>query len=161
MPPDVAVLLDLVIALALGGAIGWERERSGKSAGLRTHMLVAIGAALFVALGEDVVGRFAGQGESIRADPLRILEAVVTGVSFLGAGTIFVSRGPQRVTGLTTAAALWVTAAIGIAVGLERHVLAAGSTVLVLVVLHLLGALARDTDDQARRPPPPPPPGDP
>ncbi|MGH2351879.1 MAG: MgtC/SapB family protein [Chloroflexota bacterium] len=146
---DLAVLLDIVIALVLGGAIGWERERRGKSAGLRTHMLVAMGAALFVALGEHIIRQFGGQGESIRVDPLRIIEAIVTGISFLGAGTIFVSRGADHVQGLTTAASIWATAAIGIAVGLERHVLAVGSTLLVLLVLHLLPLVFTDHDDEA------------
>ncbi len=147
-PRDEIMLLDLIIALALGGAIGWERERSGKSAGLRTHMLVAMGAALFVALGQVVVAQFSGPGDTMRTDPLRILEAIVTGISFLGAGTIFVSRSEDRVSGLTTAATVWITAAIGTAVGLERHTLAIGSTVLVLLVLRLLSVLGLDRDDR-------------
>jgi putative Mg2+ transporter-C (MgtC) family protein len=137
---DLSILLRLLVALVLGAIVGWEREAAGKAAGLRTHMLVALAAALFVALGDAVLEHFAAQAEAgtVRSDPVRVIEAVVTGISFLGAGTIFVSRGQQRVEGLTTAAAIWATAAIGIAVGLERFGLAAGSTLLVFIVLRLV-----------------------
>jgi putative Mg2+ transporter-C (MgtC) family protein len=135
---DLQILLRLTVALALSGAIGWEREASGKSAGLRTHMFVGMGAALFVALGGLLMRDFQDFGESVRFDPIRLIEAIVSAIGFLGAGTIFVAQGKDRVTGLTTAASLWATAAIGIAVGLEHYVLAIGSTVLVLVVLRLL-----------------------
>jgi putative Mg2+ transporter-C (MgtC) family protein len=113
-PPDLVILLRLVVALALGAAIGWEREEARKAAGLRTHMLVALAAALFVAVGDAFVDRFAAQDAQsvLRADPVRIIEAIVTGVSFLGAGVIFVRRGRERVIGLTTAASLWATASL-------------------------------------------------
>jgi putative Mg2+ transporter-C (MgtC) family protein len=143
---DMQLLLRLVLALALGAAVGWEREESGKAAGLRTHMLVCMGAALFVMLGDLVVKRSSGLGDSIRTDPIRIIEAVVAGISFLGAGTIFVSRGRNQVRGLTTAAAIWTTAGVGIAIGLERYVLAVGATLLVLLVLRLLSLVAEDRD---------------
>ena len=84
-------------------------------------MLVGVGAALFVALGEMLVLRFRTYSELMRFDPMRIIEAVVTGVSFLGAGMISVARGHERVKGLTTAASVWTTSAVGIAVGLERY----------------------------------------
>ena len=131
----------------MGGAIGWERESSGKAAGVRTHMLVAFAAALFVALGDHVLLTFSERGENIRADPLRIIEAVVTGISFLGAGMIFVSRGRDTVKGLTTAATTLTTAAIGITVGMERYVLAVGATALVLLILNLLPRVYRDPGD--------------
>ncbi len=143
MEIELLILLRLVIATLLGGAIGYERERTGKQAGLRTHMLVAIGAALFVSFNElfalasrslappGPVGNF-----RVQIEPLAIVEAIVTGISFLGAGTIFVSGRHQRVKGLTTAATIWVTAAVGIAIGLERYVLALGTTLLTLIVLH-------------------------
>jgi len=151
---DLSILLRLVVAVVLGGVIGWERESAGKAAGVRTHMLVAVGAALFVALADAVVERFAvaqPQGVDIRADPVRIIEAVVTGISFLGAGTIFVSHGRERVEGLTTAASIWVTAAVGIAVGLERFLLAAGSTVLIFLILRVVMRLPFEGDQQAKR----------
>jgi putative Mg2+ transporter-C (MgtC) family protein len=139
------ILLRLLIAAALSALIGYERESVGKQAGLRTHMLVAVGAALFVSFNElfttaslplappGPVGNF-----RVQIEPLTTVEAIVTGISFLGAGTIFVSGRQGRVKGLTTAASIWVTAAVGIAVGLERYVLAAGSTLLILLILQVL-----------------------
>ncbi|HET9223010.1 MAG TPA: MgtC/SapB family protein [Roseiflexaceae bacterium] len=140
------ILLRLLIAAALSALIGYERESLGKQAGLRTHMLVGVGAALFVSFTElftiDSVA-FTPPGPPgnlrVQIEPLATVEAIVTGISFLGAGTIFVSGRHGRIQGLTTAASIWVTAAIGIAVGLERYVLAAGSTVLILVILQVLG----------------------
>ncbi len=149
--PDAAALLDMALALLLGGAIGWQRERTGKSAGLRTHMLVAAGAALFVALGQVLIRDVAAAGAPLQADPLRLLEAVVAAVGFLGAGTIVAGRDAGRVSGLTTATSLWLTAAIGIAVGLERHLLAVGSTLLVLAVLALLQRVGLDAADSDAR----------
>ena len=150
---DASILFRLLVAIVLGGAIGWERESAGKPAGVRTHMLVASAAALFVALGDAVLERFAAQamqGAVIQSDPVRIIEAIVTGVSFLGAGTIFVSHGRERVEGLTTAATIWVTAAVGIAVGLERFFLAAGCTVIVFVVLRVVRQLPFEGEQQSR-----------
>ncbi|MDP8923713.1 MAG: MgtC/SapB family protein [Chloroflexota bacterium] len=138
MTADLSILLRLVVALVLAGAMGWERESTGKPAGLRTHMLVGMGAALFVSLAGLVIHDFQHLGDALRFDPLRILEAVVAAVGFLGAGTIFVSRGKDHVKGLTTAASLWATAGVGIAVGLERYVLAIGTTVLILAVLRVI-----------------------
>ncbi len=140
------ILLRLLIAAALSGLIGYERESLGKQAGLRTHMLVAVGATLFVSFTELFTINslpLAPPGPAgnlrLQIEPLATVEAIVTGISFLGAGTIFVSGRHGRVQGLTTAASIWVTAAIGIAVGLERYILAAGSTVLILVILQVLG----------------------
>lgn len=145
MELEVWILLRLVVAMALGGVIGYERQSSGKQAGLRTHMLVAVGAALFVSFNElfaiaarplappGPVGNF-----RVQLEPLTIVEAIVTGISFLGAGTIFVSGKGKHVKGLTTAASIWVTAAVGIAIGLERYILAIGSTILIWVILHIM-----------------------
>lgn len=141
MQLDLNILMRLGIALILSGILGWERESTGKAAGVRTHMLVGMGAALFVVLGELFVLHFRGYDVNMRFDPMRIIQAVVTGISFLGAGTIFVARDEGRVKGLTTAASIWVTAAVGMLVGLERYLLAAVSTALVFLVLHVLGFL--------------------
>lgn len=145
MELELWILLRLVIAAVLSGAVGYERERTGKEAGLRTHMLVAVGAALFVSFNElfTIASRpFAPPGPvgnfRVQMEPLTIVEAIVTGISFLGAGTIFVSGRRARVKGLTTAASIWVTAALGIAVGLERYILAIGSTILILVILRVM-----------------------
>ena len=145
MELELWILLRLLIAATLSGLIGYERERTGKQAGLRTHMLVAVGAALFVSFTQlftlDAIP-LAPPGPPgnlrVQIEPLATVQAIVTGISFLGAGTIFVSGQHGRVKGLTTAASIWVTAAVGIAVGLERYVLAAGTTVLVLVILQVL-----------------------
>ena len=142
---ELWILLRLVIAALLSGLIGYERESAGKQAGLRTHMLVAVGAALFVSFTQLFTidaNAYAPPGPAgnlrVQIEPLSIVEAIVTGISFLGAGTIFVSGRRGRVKGLTTAASIWVTAAVGIAVGLERYVLAGGATLLILVILQVL-----------------------
>lgn len=140
MSHDLEALLKLVLAGALAAVLGWERAATGKQAGLRTHMLVGMSAALFVALADGVVEHFGRDSEHIRYDPIRVLEAVVAGISFLGAGTIFVSRDKgETVKGLTTAAAIWATAGVGAAAGLGRPALATGATGLIFVVLQLLG----------------------
>lgn len=150
---ELWILLRLVIAMVLSGLIGYERERTGKDAGLRTHMLVAIGSALFVSFNDlfAIESRpLAPAGEAgnfrVQIEPLAIVEAIVTGISFLGAGTIFVSGKGNRVKGLTTAACIWVTAAIGIAVGLERYTLAVGGTLLTLFVLRVMNRLEDQPD---------------
>ena len=133
MHPDLVILSRLVVAALLAGVLGWERERAGKSAGLRTHMLVGIAAALYTGLAE-VASVELGAG---RSDPIRAIQAVAMGIGFLGGGIIFVNRN-DRVEGLTTAASIWATAAMGVAAGLGHFRLAAGVTVLLAIVLHVL-----------------------
>ena len=130
----------VVFSLILGGLIGLEREEVQKPAGLRTHMLVAGAATLIVDLGVIAIEHFsqATYTNPIRADPLRIIEAVVTGVSFLGAGTILRQRQGTQVEGLTTAASILFTAAIGIGVALSQYIVATGATVLALITLRLV-----------------------
>lgn len=163
MEHELFILLRLIAAALLSGLIGYERERTGKDAGLRTHMLVAIGAAMFVSFNdlfalESLPLAPAGSPGNFRVqiEPLTTVEAIVTGISFLGAGTIFVSGRSNRVRGLTTAASIWVTAAVGIAVGLERYILAVGATILILIVLHVLDkfevAQRRPNEQQAQHP---------
>lgn len=128
MPADqIALVLRLVVAALLSGVLGFERQQSGKDAGLRTHMLVGIAAALFMALGEAMPVR--------TGDPLRTVQAVATGVGFLGAGAIFFQKHAQRVHGLTTAAGIWATSAVGMAAGAGAYLLAAGATALLVFVL--------------------------
>jgi putative Mg2+ transporter-C (MgtC) family protein len=140
---QLQILMYVGLAMLLGAIIGFEREVEGKPAGLRTHMLVAGAATLFVALADVVVGRFGAElgVELVRSDPVRIIEAVVTGISFLGAGTIVLRRGKQQVEGLTTAASILFTAAVGVSVALAQFVLAIGVTLLVLIILRGLGLL--------------------
>ncbi len=131
---QLRVLGEFTAAAALGGLIGFEREMFNKPAGLRTHMLVAATAALLVDLGDLLLLRFNGDMAMLRTDPIRIIEAIITGVAFLGAGTIFRSqRG--GVEGLTTAASLLLVATVGICVGLRQWILAIGVTVVALVIL--------------------------
>jgi putative Mg2+ transporter-C (MgtC) family protein len=135
--PDAAqatrILVRLLMAALLGGVLGYERERHGKAAGVRTHMLVAMGAALFVLVPQ--------QGGMDVADMSRVIQGIVTGVGFLGAGAIVKRHSEEDVQGLTTAAGVWMTAAIGIACGLGREATAALSTLLALVVLALVPKL--------------------
>jgi len=135
---DLNIFLRILIIAVLAGALGWERESVGKSAGLRTHVLVGIAAVLFVVVGDLMVKKFSVYGELMRFDPASLVGAVVTGISFLGAGMIFFNSNNNRIKGLTTAAGILTTAAIGMIVGLERYVLAVGSTIIVFIVLHFV-----------------------
>jgi putative Mg2+ transporter-C (MgtC) family protein len=136
--PELQFLIRIMIAAALAAVLGWEREYARKSAGLRTHMLVGIAAALYTALAQLSVTDISPSETGFRADPIRAIQAVAIGIGFLGSGVIFVSRHEDRVHGLTTAASIWATAAIGIAAGMEHYVLAVGATVLLLFVLRVL-----------------------
>ena len=139
MPPgptsEGLLLLRLVAAAVLAAVLGWERERAGKAAGLRTHMLVGLAAALYTSLGQLTLGDYAPSELGLRADPIRVIQAVALGVGFLGGGVITASSGNGRDSGLTTAASIWSTAAIGIATGMGHYVLAAGATALQLIVV--------------------------
>lgn len=126
---DYHILGQLVGATLLGGIIGFEREWTGKSAGLRTYALVALGACLFIVLSTKMPG-------APSLDPSRVLSQIVVGVGFIGAGLIIVQGG--KVRGLTTAAGLWVTAALGAAVGLRLYFIAASSAFLTLGILWVL-----------------------
>ena len=132
----VTIILRLVLAGVFGGVIGLERGRQRRAAGLRTHILVCVGAALAATVGfysTEILG-------NINADPLRVSAQVISGIGFLGVGTIIV-KGRYQITGLTTAAGLWVTAAIGIALGAgfyEGAIIAFAISVLTVVVLHKL-----------------------
>ncbi|MDH0303378.1 MULTISPECIES: MgtC/SapB family protein [unclassified Pseudomonas] len=125
----IRILLRLLMAAVLGAVLGFERESKGKSAGVRTHMLVSMGAALFV-----LAPSMAGADEQALS---RVIQGIVAGIGFLGAGTILKGHGQDthHVKGLTTAAGLWMTAAIGTAAGMGREATALISTVLALLVL--------------------------
>lgn len=135
MRPDLRILGEVAIAMLLGGVIGAERELADKPAGLRTHMLIAGAAALLVGLSNAMIQRFAGAGEGIRSDPLRVIEAVVTAVGFLGAGMIIRRGDSEHVEGLTTAASVLFAAAVGVCVALREFLLAGGVTLLDLATL--------------------------
>ena len=129
-------VLRLFVAAMLGGVIGLEREYRAKEAGFRTHFLVALGSGLFMILSQfgfdDVLGHY----ERVSLDPSRIASQVVTGIGFIGAGTIIFQKHVVR--GLTTAAGLWVTSAIGMTAGAGMYVLSIATTVLVLLCLEAL-----------------------
>lgn len=138
--PDVTTQLDfaarLIVAAALGGLIGAEREIHGHPAGIRTHMLVALGSALFTVLSIHGFGQGAGSG----IDPTRIAAQIVTGIGFLGAGAIL--KDGVVIRGLTTAASLWATAAVGLATGAGEYVIAVVASAVILVSLWPINALA-------------------
>ena len=155
---QLGMLARLLVAALLSAALGWERASAGKAAGLRTHMLVGVTSALYTTVGLLFIERW-GTVAGMRSDPIRIVEAIATGVGFLGAGTIFFARRRGTVKGLTTAASIWSTAAVGVAAGSGYVIVAAGAAALVLVILHVLDRLepaamrAREADeDEEERP---------
>ena len=146
--PDAAQVTRIVVRLGmaalLGGVLGWEREHAGKAAGVRTHMLVSMGAALFVLASE--------QSGIVAADNSRVLQGIIAGVGFLGAGTILKGDAEGQVRGLTTAAGIWLTAAIGVAAGLGLESTAVLSTVLALVVLWVIPMVHDLVSGRSKRP---------
>lgn len=137
MPLDWQVLLfdtlfPLGAATLAGTLVGWDREAKGRVAGLRTHMLVSLGAALFVVAAVQLSLKSAGS-EGISVDTARIVEGVATGIGFLGAGSII--KSGQKVEGVTTAASIWVTGAIGAACGAHLYLLASVAAVFALLIL--------------------------
>jgi len=141
---QLAVVVTTAYAMTLGGVIGYERELKNRPAGFRTHTLVAGASALLLGMGVMAVDdpRLA-RLEGVQIDPLRLMEAVVAGVSFIGAGTIFGTRGRDTVAGITTAASLLMVAVIGAAAGLRYHWLAVLGTLLTLLVLTGLNTMER------------------
>ncbi len=136
---DLRYLGLVAMAGTLGALIGLDRELHDKPAGLKTHIFVAAASALLMLLGDAILDRFRSQGhEGLDADPIRIVQAIVIGISFLGTGTIIHQSG-NRVEGLTTAASIFLTSGIGIAVAVERVVLATGTAVFALLVLTVVG----------------------
>lgn len=132
---EFQMLGKIAIAALLGGVVGIEREFAERPAGLRTHMLVGGTAAFFVLLSGLMLSTFEQQ-DALTADPVRIIEAIVVGISFLGAGTIlkYQEQGEKVVEGLTTSASILSVAAVGIAVALDAYLLAAGVAVMNLLI---------------------------
>jgi putative Mg2+ transporter-C (MgtC) family protein len=134
MSTELVIVLRLLLATALGAGIGYQRERANKPAGLRTHILIALGSALFT-----VVSIF-GFGGGV--DAARVAAGVVTGIGFIGAGVIFRGIRGDHVVGLTTAASIWATASIGLAAGVGMYLIAtvvAAIAVLVLMIPRVKG----------------------
>ncbi len=124
------IAMRLFMASVLAGVLGYEREKSGKSAGMRTHMLVGLGSALFALVPQQA-------GMSV-GDLSRVVQGIVTGIGFIGAGAILKHKDHHEVRGLTTSAGLWLTAAIGMAAGLGREVTAILGTVFAILILATL-----------------------
>jgi putative Mg2+ transporter-C (MgtC) family protein len=132
------VSLRLLVAVLIGGLIGWDRQRQDKPAGLRTHMLVSLGAASFTLLGFEVGAHLSPRtGEGF--DPTRVLQGVIGGIGFLGAGSIIQQGG--KVSGITTAASVWVSGALGAAAGVGAYVLAGATAILAFVILAVVARL--------------------
>jgi putative Mg2+ transporter-C (MgtC) family protein len=137
-------LMRIALAATLGGAIGFDREAHSGSAGLRTHILVALGAATFTVLGIQIADSPIFTADHIRLDPSRIMEGTITGIGFLGGAIVF--RDNDRARNVTTAAGIWAVTALGIAAGLGYYVLATGVTLLTFFVLNLLKMPQRQTE---------------
>jgi putative Mg2+ transporter-C (MgtC) family protein len=137
MDAEFKIILQLFLTVLLCGLIGFEREIKKRGAGLQTYSLVGLGSALFAVLTFHLRGYSAGGS----IDPTHLIQAVATGIGFIGAGVVF--RGEKHVEGLTTAAGLWVVSAIGIAVAMELYAEAVASTLLTLFVLVVFGFLER------------------
>ncbi len=140
MLTDLDMVLRLILSCLLGGVVGYERQSRNKAAGLRTHILVSLGSCLVMILSLAVYSKVQGL---TNADPARLAAQVVSGIGFLGAGSIMANRQGFTVTGLTTAASLWVVAAIGLATGAGYWLAAGTSTLLVYITLTALGRLER------------------
>jgi putative Mg2+ transporter-C (MgtC) family protein len=144
MPTDILIQLQTLakagLACTLGGLIGLEREIADKPAGFRTHMMVAGVAALIIGLSEPLMEWFASRNldDTFRPDPFRLFEAIITGVAFLGAGTILRPDDGGSVTGLTTAGSILMSAVVGICVALDQYILGVGMTGLTLLLLKVM-----------------------
>jgi putative Mg2+ transporter-C (MgtC) family protein len=130
---EIRILGLVLVSVILGGIIGFERELADKPAGLRTHMLVAASSTLLISLTSMIIPKLQIEADIIRTDPIRMIVAIVTGITFLGAGTII--RDRTGIEGLTTAASLLFVAVLGVTVALSQFVLAIGLTVLNLLIL--------------------------
>ncbi|WP_417502145.1 MgtC/SapB family protein [Marinobacter sp.] len=135
--PVLDMFIRLLAAAGLALVLGLEREFRGKAAGLRSHMLVSLGASAFIIMGMHILFATAEGDPSARIDPTRIVEGVIGGIGFLGAGSIIQSRG--SVQGITTGASIWMAGAIGVACGLGIFALAGMVTLMALIIMSVLG----------------------
>lgn len=138
---QLQLILEVIIAMLFGGIVGLERELADKPAGLRTHILTAGAAALLVGLSGPLMRQFGALETPVEGDPIRIVQAIIIGVSFIGAGTIFRGgngKDSSQVEGLTTAASLLISAGLGIAAALQQFLLGAVVAVLALLVLRVM-----------------------
>ena len=147
--PYPVMLARMIGAVLLGAVIGAEREYRDHPAGLRTHILVSLSACVFALLSIESVHMAGFADEQVRIDPLRVIEAVTSGVAFLAAGMIVFSRG--KVKGLTTGAGMWLAGAVGLAVGLGYWFVAAVATAACFVVLFILAKVDIGSDDVPKK----------
>lgn len=149
---EIMMLGEILLAVFLGGLVGMERELAGKPAGLRTHMLVAAVSTFLVAMGDLLLLEFRDKGlaDLVRADPYRIIGAIVTGLSFIGAGTIIRNPNDEKIEGLTTAASLLFVGAIGISIALQKFILSIGSTLLILIINRGMMVLEKRINKKAK-----------
>ena len=145
MVSNIEVVLRLLLAVLLSGLVGLEREAKGRAAGFRTHILVCVGSCLVMLTGVYLTERYRGMGG---VDPTRLAAQVVSGIGFLGAGTIIQFRDSVR--GLTTAASVWAAAGVGLAVGCGFYIGAVATTGLVLMVLLVLHGLESKVGGKSR-----------
>lgn len=134
---ELRVIVDVVIASLLTGLVGLEREVSGKPAGFRTQMIIGGAAALLISTARILIRDFASESDLaavIQADPVRVIEAVIVGISFIGAGTILKMREQRKVQYLTTAASILLSAGIGMSVALHHYIIAVGVTLFILFI---------------------------
>lgn len=135
---DLISLGHVLIAAILGGIVGLEREKHQKPAGFRTHMVISSACALLIILGRMVIRDYVDAGvmeaDNFRADPIRVIQSIIVGVSFIGAGTILKQTGSNQILYLTTAATILLSSSIGIAVALRQYVLSFGIVILVLII---------------------------
>ncbi len=134
---ELIIIGHVILSSVLAGVIGVEREISGKPAGLRTNMIVGGAAAMIVSIGKILIEDYSSEsfiGDALRTDPLRVIEAVVVGVSFIGAGTILKVEDKSKVQYLTTAAVILFSAGIGMSVALQQYILAVGVTAFILLI---------------------------
>ncbi len=140
--PIMEMAIRLLAAAGLALLLGLERELRGKPAGLRSHMLVSLGAAAFIIMGMHILLATAEGDPSARIDPTRIVEGIIGGIGFLGAGCIIQSRG--NVQGITTGASIWISGAVGVACGIGTLALAGMVTLLALIIVTVLGRFERE-----------------
>lgn len=146
MISEFSAIIRLLLSFVLGSLIGVEREKKGRSAGLRTHILVSLGSTLIMLISLYMYHQY---GAATSIDPVRIAAGVVTGIGFLGAGAII--RSSERNRGLTTAASIWVSAAIGLAVGCGYILIAVVASLIVFLTLAPLKRLEKKLDAQRKK----------
>jgi putative Mg2+ transporter-C (MgtC) family protein len=153
MNTELHILMKVAIAAILAGLIGLEREKVEKPAGIRTNMLVGGAVALLVCLGEMIVIYFndAGLTTFIRTDPTRVIQAIVVGISFIGAGMVLQIASEHKIKYLTTSATILFSSGIGIAVALEKYIVGVGTTIFILIINYLLARIERRLRHKSRK----------